>query len=177
MSLHACVCVCFYQKDEVGPLVVEGDGRSAEGGGRVVGALWGRMPESLTGQLGVVQLLLKLWKHRRAKITKRYKCMHKLAFCCMHATKLNLICMVESGDQGRLLLCINLQSPSRDSWFNLCYKWLLQFVFNPPKGSIPSSSFIYSFIKTLSLCYTHSLALYLQISDWFSLSGSSLRPL
>lgn len=31
--------VCVYQKDEVGPLVVEGDGRSAEGGGRVVGAL------------------------------------------------------------------------------------------------------------------------------------------
>lgn len=69
MSLHACVCVCVYQKDEVGPLVVEGDGRSAERGGRVVRALRGRMAESLTGQLSVVQLLLKFCTNKGRKIT------------------------------------------------------------------------------------------------------------
>lgn len=47
-----------YQEDEVRPLVVEGDRRMAERG--VVGALRGRMPERLTRQLGVVQLLFKV---------------------------------------------------------------------------------------------------------------------
>lgn len=47
-----------YQEDEVRPLVVEGDRRTAERG--VVRALRGRMPERLTRQLGVVQLLFKV---------------------------------------------------------------------------------------------------------------------
>lgn len=57
--LVACVCVCVYQEDEVRSLV-EGDGRPAERGGSVVRALRGWMPEGLTGQLCVVQLLLKV---------------------------------------------------------------------------------------------------------------------
>lgn len=47
-----------YQEDEVRPLVVEGDRRTAERG--VVRALRGGMPERLTRQLGVVQLLFKV---------------------------------------------------------------------------------------------------------------------
>lgn len=63
MLFYLHVHLCVYQKDEVRSLVVEGDRRSAERSGRVVRALRGRMPESLTGQLGVIQLLLKVCTH------------------------------------------------------------------------------------------------------------------
>lgn len=59
-GVYISVCVCVYQEDEVRSLVVEGDGRAAERGGCVVGALRGRAAESLTGQFAVVQLLLKV---------------------------------------------------------------------------------------------------------------------
>lgn len=53
--------VCSHQEDEVRPLVVERDRRAAERS--VVGALRGWMPERLTCQLGVVQLLFKVCSH------------------------------------------------------------------------------------------------------------------
>lgn len=69
MCLLLCAWV-FYQEDEVRPLVVEGDGRTAKRGGCVVGALRGRMPESLAGQLCVIQLLLKVYTHTHTQSTQ-----------------------------------------------------------------------------------------------------------
>lgn len=73
--------VCSHQEDEVRPLVVERDRRTAERS--VVGALRGWMPERLTCQLGVVQLLFKVCSHanthtRGETLTSAYPnaCMH-----------------------------------------------------------------------------------------------------
>lgn len=78
---RVCVCVCSHQEDEVGPLVVERDGRSAER--RLVGALRGWMPERLPCQLGVVQLLFKVCSHTHTHTKRNFNIKHTQNFTCI----------------------------------------------------------------------------------------------